>query len=544
MSGAAPIHPPEPSRPAPAASPDALQVPTLKERAAVVAALRAGTLDAARPEMVDAQHSRGRYTARERIARLVDSGTFVESGQLARPDTSSALMADVDAPADGVVIGTAEIDGRPVVLVSYDFSVLGGSMGYVNDVKFGRARQIALRSGIPLVMLVEGAGARINERMGSGTIKGHERFSDLSLLSGWAPIVAGIAGRAFAGHANLIALSDFCVMTKGSSAGLAGPRLVEMATGERLTPEEIGDSTTHAATLGSVELEVADEDAMLAAIRDYLSYLPTNALGTPPALPEPERGTDTRLSDDLLALVPSQPQRAYDMRRLVRMVLDDDTCFELRPTFARNVITALGRIGGHPVGVIANNPMFLAGSIDTPGSHKMARFINICDAFGLPLVFLADVPGYLVGRASEAGGIVRASMRPLWELGQSTVPILTVVVRKAYGLAYHTMGGAEFHPELMVCWPGAQISPMGAEGAANVILGSRGAVDPVRFDALVAEFKALEDPVRAAEQAKIDDVIDPRDTRTVLLDKLRLLSLTRHDSGHWRPPKKRGISPI
>ena len=522
---------------------DANRPPTLAERTESVVRLKEATLDEARPEATRRQHDRGRLTARERVARLVDPGSFTEIAQLARPDTQSPLMQGVDGPADGIVIGTALVDDRPVVVVSYDFSVLGGSMGYINDVKFGRARQIALRNGVPLVMLVEGSGARINERMGSGTIKGHERFSDLSLLSGWAPIVAGVSGRAFAGHANLIALSDFCVMTRGSSAGLAGPRLVEMATGERLTPEEIGDSSEHASRLGSIDLEVDGDEAMLSAIRDYLSYLPTNCRAPAPVGPSPAT-QDDRLPDSVLTLVPDAPNRAYDMRRLVRMVLDEGQCLELKPTHARNVITCLGRVGGVPVGVVANNPMFLAGAIDTPGSHKMARFINLCDCFDLPLVFLSDVPGYLVGRASEASGIVRASMRPLWELGQATVPVLTVVVRKAFGLAYHTMGGAEFHPELLVSWPGAQISPMGAEGAANVILGSRGDVDPQRFKALVAEFKRLEDPVRAAESAKIDDVIDPRDTRKVLRSKLDFLRRTMHDSGHWRPPKKRGLAPI
>lgn len=516
---------------------------SLHELTDEVAELRRATLDEARPAATEAQHRRGRYTARERIDRLVDKGSFRESGQLGRPNTSSPLMQNVDAPSDGVVTGRAQIDGRPVVVVSYDFTVLGGSMGYVNDVKFGRARQMALRNGVPLVMLVEGSGARINERMGSSTIRGHERFSDLSLLSGWVPVVAGVMGPAFAGHANLIALSDFCVMTKGSSAGLAGPRLVEMATGERLTPEEIGDSSAHATRLGSVDLEVDDEDALLTAIRTYLSYLPTNCRAATRVVPvEPD--VERRLDESVMTLVPPRPNRAYDMRRLVRQVLDEGSYFEIKPSHARNVITTLGRIGGIPVGVVANNPMFLAGAIDTPGSHKMARFINLCDSFELPLVFLSDVPGYLVGRASEASNIVRASMRPLWELGQSTVPILTVVVRKAFGLAYHTMGGAEFHPELLVCWPSAQISPMGAEGAVNVILGNKDDVDPERFQALVAEFKRLENPVRAAEEGKIDDVIDPRDTRAVLWSTLEFLQGARHDSGHWRPPKKRGVSPI
>ncbi|MQA04653.1 MAG: acyl-CoA carboxylase [Streptosporangiales bacterium] len=517
--------------------------PPLLDLVEEVNAQKAAVLDAARPDAVAAQRGRGRWTARERVDALLDPGSFAEIGQLAAPTGTGELMRDVDAPADGVVVGRGLVDGRPVVVVSYDFTVLGGSMGHVNDEKFSRARHVALRNGVPLIIFAEGAGARINERMGSTTIRGHERFSDLSLLSGWVPIVCGVPGPAFAGHANLVALSDFCVMTKGSALGLAGPRLVEAATGERATAEEMGGSTLHATELGSVELEVPDEAALVDAIKTYLGYLPTNAGQSPPRHSYSPTESE-RLPDKVLRLVPDNPNTAYDMRRLVRLVLDPGSGFELKPTHARNVVTTFGRLGGHPVGVIANNPMFLAGALDTPASDKMARFINVCDAYGLPLIFLADVPGYLVGTAAERTNIARHSMRPLWELGQSTVPVLTIVIRKAYGLAYHTMGGAEFHPELMACWPTAAVSPMGADGATNVIYGHHDQTATAQRAEVLDQFRDLEHPIHAARHAKIDDIIDPRDTRSALLATLQHLALADHHTGHWHPPKKRGITPV
>jgi propionyl-CoA carboxylase beta chain len=290
-----------------------------------------------------------------------------------------------------------------------------------------------------------------------------------------------------------------------------------------------------------VELEVDSEDELIDAFRRYLALMPSNSGQPAPRLPY--QVGDERLGDEVLDLVPDNPNRAYDMRRLVRMILDPETALEIKPSFARNLITTLGRIGGRAVGVIANNPTFLAGVLDSNASDKMARFINVCDAFGLPLVILADVPGYIVGTAAERTNLMRRSMRPLWELSQSTVPIYTVVVRKAFGLAYHTMGGAEFHPQLMVCWPSAQVSPMGAEGAVNIIYGKDAGMSAERRAELVAHFKELERPIVAAEQFKIDDVIDPRDTRAIILRTLDFAPQSESRSGHWRPPKRRGISP-
>lgn len=524
-----------------AATPDPEVQPLLGKLTQEIYDERRAAHDAQRPHAVAQQRKLGKLTARERIQLLVDPGSFDEIGILARPSSDTELMDGVSAPGDGIIIGRAHVHGRPIVTVSYDFTVLGGSMGRINDEKFARARQISLRSGVPLVMFVEGGGARINERMGSTTMRGHERFSDLSLLSGWAPIVSAIVGPSYAGHANLVALSDFAVMVEGTSAGMAGPLLVEKATGERVTAEELGGMELHARVLGSVELDVATEADAVDAIKRYLSYFPSNSSLRPPH--HPYARLDERLPDSVYSLVPDNPNRAYDMRRLVRVILDPDSEFEIKPRFARNLITTLGRIGGHVVGVIANNPMFLAGTLDTPASDKMARFINICDAFNIPLVILCDVPGYLVGRQAEATNIVRHSMKPLWELGQSTVPLMTVVIRKAYGLAYHTMGGAEFHPDLMVCWPSAQVSPMGAEGAVNVILAKRPDVPEEERIALIGAFKALESPLVAARAFKVDDVIDPCDTRKALLETLQWINESDRDSGHWRPPKKRGISP-
>ena len=516
---------------------------SLRDLTQDVDALRRAAMDDGRPDAVTAQRKYGKFTARERIDLLVDDGSFTEFGALAQPANLAHGIGNPDGPGDGVIIGRGRIEGRPVSLVSYDFTVFGASMGSVNDQKFARARQFSLQNSVPLVMLVEGGGARIHERMGSTTIRGHERFSDLSLLSGWVPIVSCVLGACYAGHANLVALSDYSVMVEGSSLGMAGPRLAEMATGEKVSKEELGGPSLHAKEIGSIDAVAATEEEAISRIVEYLALFPSNS--GQPAPRKPFSEPVGRLPDELLDLVPESPNRAYDMRKVVDLILDEGSRFELRDQYARNLITTLGRVGGHVIGIIANNPMFLAGCLDSKASDKMAHFINLCDAYSIPLLFLSDVPGYLVGSAAEKTNIVRRSMRPLWELGQSTTPILTIIIRKAYGLAYHTMGGAEFHPALLVAWPSAQVSPMGARGAVNVVLGKDDSeVDTEEFERLVGEFRALENPMVAARAFKVDDVIDPRDTRSKVFETLQLISEMGHNSAHWRPPKKRGISPL
>jgi propionyl-CoA carboxylase beta chain len=454
-------------------------------------------------------------------------------------------MAGLEGPGDGVVVGHGRVAGRPVCCASYDFTFLGGSMGTVNDHKMGRVRKMAIEYGYPLVFFCEGGGARVQERMGSKATKGHDRFADLAVLSGWAPIVAAVVGPTFAGHANLAGMADYVPMLEGASLGMAGPKLVEMATGETLDLAELG-AEVHCARTGMADRRYPDERALVESIRQFLGYLPGNASEPPPVGPAPATpATADRLGDELLDLIPDSPTRAYDMRRVVELVVDPGSLFELRPEFARNVITALARLDGHPVGVIANNPIVRAGTLDSPSSDKMAHFISLCDAFDVPLVYLVDVPGYMVGKDAELSGIVRHAMKPIYELGQATVPRLTVLVRKAYGLAYHAMGAAEFAPDLLVAWPTAEVSPMGPEGAVNLVYGRElaAAADPkAEFARLVQAFRELAGPLKPAQEMRLDDLIDPRETRMVLA---RALAVARGRSRYHRarPPKKHGVNP-
>lgn len=504
--------------------------------------MREGAKDAKRPRAVESQHKRGKLTARERIDRLFDSGSFVEFGVLGRPADAGDLP-DEDVAGDGIVIGYGKVDGRIVACVSYDFTVYGASMGSVNDSKMARIRKFALEYGYPLVFFVEGGGARVQERMGSLAAKGHDRFFDLTLMSGWAPVVAAVVGPSFAGHANLAALADYVPMLKGASLGMAGPRLVEAAVGERVTVEELGGSQVHATKTGMVDEQLDNEADIIAHIRTFLGYLPSNAQGLPPERPH---GQPLEMSDAVLEIVPDAPNRGYDMRRVLREVVDDGELFEIKPQFGRTVITALARVNGYPMAIIASNPQVSAGMLDSGSSDKMAHFISMADAFNVPLLFMVDVPGYMVGKQSEHSGIVRHSMKPLFELGQATVPRITVLVRKAYGLAYHAMGAAEFEPDLIVAWPTAEISPMGPEGAVNIAYGKTLGDDPEgirRRREMVEAFRAAGRPFSAAAQMRLDDVIDPRETRRVIAEALeRSWGRTRYSRA--RPPKKHGINPL
>jgi acetyl-CoA carboxylase carboxyltransferase component len=499
--------------------------------------------DASRPDAVAAQHAAGRLTARERIGLLFDAGSFTELGALARSEHPDA--ADDPSRGDGLVIGDGTVDGRRVVAAAYDFTYLGGSFGLVNDAKLSRARKLAIDHGLPLVMLLEGGGARVQERMGAIAARSADRFADLATLSGWAPIASAVLGPTFAGHANLAGMSDFVVMTRGASLGVAGPRLVKAATREDLSLSELG-ADVHATRTGVIDARCEDDAQAIAAIRRYLAYLPSNASLPPPRVPcagpDPKH---ERLPDALLALLPDSDTAPYRMGALLEAILDPGSLMPLRAEYGRSLITAFARLDGRPVGVVANDPSQLGGVLDVPSSAKMSRFISLCDAFGLPLLFFVDTPGFMVGRGVELAGIVRHAVRPLHELGNASVPILTVIVRKAYGLAFHAMGHGEFDPDLLVAWPSAQISPMGIEGAVDIAYRRRirDAVDPVAERALLVErMREASRPMHAAESFRIDDVIDPRDTRSVLARALER-ALERRLGGRRRPPKKHGVPP-
>jgi propionyl-CoA carboxylase beta chain len=518
----------------------------VRDLAKALEALKAEALDDGRPDAVARQRARGKLTARERIALLFDPDTFVELGVLGHHQDETPFMRGKKGPGDGVVVGHGAVDGRRVCCASYDFTFLGGSMGTVNDHKMARVRKMAIEYGCPLVFFCEGGGARVQERMGSKATKGHDRFADLAVLSGWAPIVAAVVGPTYAGHANLAGIADYVPMLEGASMGMAGPKLVEMATGEKLELAALG-AEVHCARTGMADRRFGTEAELIRSIRQFLGYFPDNASGSPPTLARPEPpATAERIGDEILELIPDSPMRAYPMHRVIELTFDRGSLFELKPEFAKSLLTVLARLDGHPVGVIANNPMIRAGTLDSPSSDKMAHFISLCDAFGIPLVFLVDVPGYMVGQEAELSGIVRRAMKPIYELGQATVPRFTVLVRKAYGLAYHAMGAAEFQPDLLVAWPTAEVSPMGPEGAVNLVYGEelRKAADPkAEFARLVEAFRALGGPLKPAQEMRLDDVIDPRDTRKALA---HALALARGRPRHFRarPPKKHGVTPI
>lgn len=508
---------------------------------------KAAVRDAARPEAVAKQHALGKLSARERIARLVDAGSFTEFGILTRSRADVEALAGAETPADGVVTGVARLDGRPVAVSAQDFSVFGGSDGEIGAEKNARLSELAMRNGYPYVMLLDGGGHRIQEGLDShhfARAMGHAFLTNAATASGWIPIVAVMMGPGFAGPSNYSALSDFVVAVRGTSTmGIAGPALVKAATGEDLTKEELGGSKLHAEVTGMADLEAEDDEHALRLVRQFLGYLPSNAGELPPV--QASDDPPDRRDEALLTVVPESRKRAYDMRQVVALVADQGSLFELKPRFARNAVTALARLGGRPVGFVGNQPLVMGGTLDTPACDKIAHFVSLCDAFGLPLVYLVDVPGFLPGRTSERTGLIRHSGKLLFEAAQASVPKLTVVIRKAYGLAYYAMcGGRGLHGSLCLAWPSAEFAAVGLEGGVDVIYRREIAQAPdpaAKRQELIDHFTALIGARRGAEWFGVDDVIDPRDTRRFLIETLSAL---RPRQDVWRPPKRHGIVPI
>ncbi len=473
---------------------------------------RAATLDANRPAAVERQHGRGRWTARERVGALVDPGSFVEYGQLAQPKT----RALGDGPADGLVMGVGLVGGRPVCVFTYDYSVFGGSQSPRNHRKMDRMLALAERNRWPIVCWSEGGGARATELDYDGGMV--TTFVQMARMSGLVPIVCLLSGPSFAGQANIAGCADVVIATRSSTLGLSGPPLVLSATGAAVTPEEIGPMDMHE-RIGTVDLLVDDEEQLLATARTYLGYFggpvaPVDAPGDP---------------DALRRMVPENPRRAYDVRRVVGALADEGSVLELRPAWGRCLSTSLVRIAGRPLGIIANNPMFGAGAIDRDGADKFSRFVELCNAYDLPLLFLCDTPGFMIGRGAEETALVRRSARTLMALGNADVPLLTIVLRKAYGLGYYVMGCDCFQPDLIVGWPTAEFGGMGLEGAVNIVYRDElaAAADDVTRKELRAqlteELKERNTGLSYARGFALDDIIDPAETRDVLIRTLATL---------------------
>lgn len=493
-------------------------------------------------EKIEAQHERGKLTARERIDLLVDEGTFNEIGIHGRPHFSQAAMQGKDAPADGVVTGWGDVDGRPVAIVAYDFTVMAGSMGMTGELKVTRIREMALTKRMPLVWLLDSAGARIQEAAGSLFAGSGHLFREEVQMSGVVPMVAAMMGPCAAGTAYIPGLSDFVPMVVGQGAmALAGPHLVKAVTGEEIEMEDLGGAKVHCRKSGVGDLEVKDDPECIAAVKKYLSYFPSNCEQKPPVVEASD--PEDRGSDRLLEIIPESPRTPYDMYEVIGEIVDDGDWFDLKPKFAKSLITCLARMGGMPVGIVANQPKHLGGILDVDSADKAARFVNLCDAFNIPLLFLQDVPGFMVGSKVEQQGIIRHGAKMLYAVSRATVPKVTVLVRKAYGAGYYVMCGRAYEPDLIVAWPGAEISVMGAEGAVNII--GRSAIDAAddpeaTREAMLNAVRQQIDPYIAAGNAMIDDIIDPRETRQTVIRGLRMAKDKRVE----RPWKKHGVMPV
>ncbi len=541
--------------------PDGSGPRTMRELVAEIEELKRDAIALGDERHVERQRAKGKMNCRERIDALFDPGSFQEFGILAyhHPKPENART-----PADGVVTGYGKIAGRWAACAAYDFTVMGGSIGETGERKVTELREMVAKWGIPIVWLIDSAGARIHTEggfggmmaRGEGDIRKEARrtgmgasifaysgalFREQSILSGVIPQVCAMMGPGAAGTAYIPGLADFVPMVKGtSSMGLGGPYLVKAAVGEDITEEDLG-SKLHNTKSGVADLEVADDAACIASIRDYLSFFPSNATEAPPVIPCDD--PIDRADEELLDIVPVEPRKVYDVKKVVKRLADHGKIFEMKPLFAKNLVTALVRIGGRPAGVIANNPMFYGGVLDVDASDKGARFINLCDAFNIPLIFLMDTPGFLIGTKAEEAGIIRHGAKMVHAVSCATVPKLTVVMRKGYGAGYYAMCGKGYEPDHIVAWPTAEISVMGPEGMVSIFARKllMAQEDPAPMAKFLADkIRETIDPVIAAGWGYIDDIIDPRQTRKVLAT---LLEVTRNKTVQ-RPYRKHGVVPV
>jgi propionyl-CoA carboxylase beta chain len=444
-----------------------------------------------------------------------------------------------------VVTGTARIDGRYAVILSQDFTVFGGSIGKQGTAKTVRAVQTAINRGLPLVLMLDGGGHRIQDGQDSRHFAhASATLHSLSRASGWVPMVALMLGAGFAGPTNFAGLADCVIMVRGqSSMGIAGPALVKAGVGEDTDTQSLGGADIQVDRQGLADLGVDSEEEAFAAARRFLSYLPGNCRQDLPVGANDDPAD--RRSEELLDLVPAAMRRSYDVRKVIALIADRGSVFEMKPTFAGNIVTAFARLAGRPVGIVANQSLRLGGMIDASASEKAAHFIGLCDAFGLPLISLIDVPGFAIGSAAERTTLGRRSAKLLYEWGHTSVPRISVILRKGYGAGYIAMcGGRSFSADACLAWPTAQICAMSIEGSVDVAYRKDylAAPDPAaRRQELIDDILSRIDSLRAAEGFGVDDVIDPRDTRRLLIDVLAQMPRRRISD---LPPKYRPVSPI
>lgn len=487
-------------------------------------------------EKIEKQHASGRMTARERINMLLDKGTFCELDKFVTHRCNDFGMDKKQIAGDGMVTGYGKIDGRLVFVYAYDFTAHGGSLSETNAAKIVKVQQLSLKTGAPIIALNDSGGARIQE--GVNSLAGYASiFYNNTMASGVVPQISAILGPCAGGACYSPALTDFIFMVKENShMFITGPDVVKTVTNEEVGKEELGGAATHSSKSGVAHFMCSNEEETLMSIRELLSFLPSNNMEDAPVAPCSD--DVNRLTESLQTVIPEDPNQPYDIKDIVEPVLDNQYFFEVMPHFAKNIVVGFGRLNGRSVGIVANQPAFLAGVLDIDASDKAARFIRFCDCFNIPIITFEDVPGFLPGTNQEHNGIIRHGAKIVYAYAEATVPKITLITRKAYGGAYIVMASKPTGADINLAYPQAEIAVMGAKGAVNILYRKASAEEK---SAIIKEYEEkFSNPYRASERGLIDEVIMPRDTRHKLIQALEMAS----NKNQSNPPKKHGNMPL
>ena len=491
---------------------------------------------------IETQHAKGKLTARERLEILLDSGTFNEVEPFITHQGDEMGIATDKFLGDGVITGYGQIEGRTVYVYAQDFTIYGGTLSEMQSHKICRVMDLALRNGVPIIGLIDSGGARIQE--GVKSLGGYaEIFRRNALYSGVIPQISVMLGPCAGGAAYSPALTDLIIMVeKNSFMFLTGPDVIKAVTGEVVDSESLGGTDVHMSVSGTAHLAAATEFETLILTRRVLGYFPSNNVENPPY--QPQADDPLRMDPELNHIIPLDPQEPYSMHEVIKRVVDLDSFVEIQPTWAQNAIVGLARIGGHSVGIVAQEPNFMAGVIDIDASDKMSRFVRMCDCFNIPLVTFVDSPGFLPGVGQEHGGIIRHGAKLLYAYSEATVPKITVITRKAYGGAYVVMSSKYLGTDVNYAWPSAEIAVMGAEGAVNILFKKQISThaDPAgERKRLVSDYREqFNNPYYAARAGYVDDIIEPRETRPKIIASLAAL----RDKYSSAPPRKHGNIPV
>jgi propionyl-CoA carboxylase beta chain len=494
---------------------------------------------------IERQHEKGKMTARERIDYLVDEGSFVELNPFIETRTSDFSMnSNSSSKGEGVVTGYAKINGNPIYLFAQDFTVYGGALGEMHGAKIAAVMDLAAKTKVPFVGLNDSGGARIQEGVSSFDGYGHVFYRN-SIYSGVIPQISVIMGPSAGGAVYSPAITDFVIMVeKTSQMFITGPKVIETVTGERISSEDLGGASIHNSKSGNAHIKAATEEEALDAVRELLSYIPPNFEEKLKPLPYEEKKQEEEFRSNLTDIIPYDQGRPYDVKNVIKEVVDEDSFFEIHKDFAKNIVVGFARIKGESVGLVCNQPKYMAGGLDIDSSDKAARFIRFCDSFNIPLITFEDVTGFFPGVQQEHGGIIRHGAKILFAYSEATVPKITVITRKAYGGAYVALNSKSIGADLVYAWPNAEIAVMGPEGAVNVVyareIEESENPEALRQEKIDSYRERFANPYVAAGLGMVDDVIDPRETRIKLIQSLEML----RDKQEERPNKKHGNIPL